>query len=118
MQSQPRLDQMQMDDMLQVSGTGAVDGKDSSDSEEDQCESMHTKNNDSSGLTTRQRMMPTKYVNATSRQRRIKMDALNMRIRNSDNEYDDEDEDGNDTNITDDDDEENEVSSSLGATFF
>lgn len=54
LQSQQMLDQIHGDEPLQTSGTGPVDGdNDSSESEEDPCESMHSgmKNNSLLGNT-------------------------------------------------------------------
>lgn len=81
------LDQIHGDDplqALQTAGTGPVDG-DSSESEEDPCESMH------SGLKNNSLLGNTKKC------------ALFKHTGRKDHEYqDDEREDDNDTNITDD----------------
>lgn len=121
MQSQPRLNQIndhQIDDaidkVLQMSGTGAVDGdRDSSDSEEGPCESLLENNVLKDGVNKERRStkVPDRFIRGREpdRSRLDQMDTIfvSEHARNSDNEYeeDDDEDDDNDTNITDDDDE-------------
>lgn len=100
LQSQQMLDQLHGDEPLETSTTGAVDGdKDSSDSEDDPCESMQTQNDDvdrrTSGGTfeTRLRLLAL--------EEKAKVEAATV------SQYDEPDNDENDENdITDDEDED------------
>lgn len=91
LQSQQMLDQLHADEPLEASNTGAVDGdKDSTESEDDPCESMQTQNDEDDPFETRLRKLVS--------EKKAKMDTPVVP------QYDEDENDEND--ITDDEDED------------
>lgn len=103
LQSQQMLDQLHGDEPLETSTTGAVDGdKDSTESEDDPCESMQTQNDEDDPFESRLRML-------THDDKNIQM--VEKKQQPETPQYDEDENDENEENDITDDEEEDDYSS-------